>query len=161
MLHAIRVRVYYEDTDAGGIVYYANYLKFFERARTDWLRALGIEQRGLSEQGLLFVVRECAVRFDRPARLDDELQVTVAVADASTDIRRASLRLAQQARRASDDALLAGGDVRIACIDGATGRPAALPSNVLARIRAAVHAAPPSTAGAMPASFSSGPTATP
>jgi acyl-CoA thioester hydrolase len=137
-LHTIRVRVYYEDTDAGGIVYYANYLKFFERARTDWLRALGVEQRSLAEQGLMFVVRECALRFDRPARLDDELIVSVAVQDPASDVKRASLRLAQSAQRADDGTVLAAGTVRIACIGSSGGRPAAMPGWIIQRIDAAV-----------------------
>ncbi|MGE0801183.1 MAG: tol-pal system-associated acyl-CoA thioesterase [Lautropia sp.] len=140
-LHTIRVRVYYEDTDAGGIVYYANYLKFFERARTDWLRALGVEQRILAEQGLIFVVRECALRFDRPARLDDELLVAVAIAEPATDVKRVSLRLAQQAQRAGDGALLAAGSVRIACVEPRSGRPAAMPGWLIERIDGAVAAA--------------------
>ena len=97
-LHSIGVRVYYEDTDAGGIVYYANYLRFFERARTDWLRAAGISQQELSRvEGLTLVVRECAVQYLRPARLDDLLAIEVAVANPATDIGRASLRLTQRA----------------------------------------------------------------
>jgi len=97
-LHSIGVRVYYEDTDAGGIVYYANYLRFFERARTDWLRAAGITHQDLSQvQGLNLVVRECAVQYLRPARLDDLLSIDVGVADPAADIGRASLRLTQRA----------------------------------------------------------------
>ena len=84
------VRVYWEDTDAGGIVFYANYLKFFERARTEWLRSLGLEQQRLREQtGGLFVVTETALRYHRPARLDDLLQVSARV----TELGRASICL--------------------------------------------------------------------
>ncbi len=87
-------RVYWEDTDAGGIVYYANYLKFFERARTEWLRSLGVEQGALRERlGAMFIVSRTAMRYLRPARLDDLLEVTVAVRDAA----RVSLHLEQQA----------------------------------------------------------------
>jgi acyl-CoA thioester hydrolase len=87
------IRVYWEDTDAGGIVFYANYLKYFERARTEWLRSLGLEQRVLREQsGRMFVVGETAVRYHRAARLDDELLVTAGV----EEIGRASLIIAQQ-----------------------------------------------------------------
>ena len=76
------VRVYWEDTDAGGIVFYANYLKFFERARTEWLRSLGLEQQRLREQtGGVFVVSETALRYQRPARLDDLLQISARVTD--------------------------------------------------------------------------------
>src|SRR5512134_2726685 len=93
---AHEVRVYWEDTDAGGLVFYANYLKFFERARTEWLRALGFGQAQLrSEQGLMFVVTDANVRFLQPARLDDELTITVALAA----VARATLTLAQAALR--------------------------------------------------------------
>jgi acyl-CoA thioester hydrolase len=88
------IRVYWEDTDAGGIVFYANYLKFFERARTEWLRSLGLEQRALRERnGQMFVVGETSVRYHRAARLDDELLVTARVQETG----RASLIIAQQA----------------------------------------------------------------
>src|SRR3954470_10393301 len=88
------VRVYWEDTDAGGIVFYANYLKFFERARTEWLRSLGIQQGALREAvGGMFVVSETAVRYLQPARLDDELLVTARLQEAG----RASLTIAQKA----------------------------------------------------------------
>jgi len=127
------LRVYWEDTDAGGVVFYANYLKFFERARTEWLRALGFEQqRLLREQGLMFVVADTALRYLRPARLDDLLQVTVVVAEAG----RASLRLAQQAWRGSE--LLAEGDIRIGCVAGHGSdvfRPSRIPSPILEKIR--------------------------
>ena len=97
-LLSIGVRVYYEDTDAGGIVYYANYLRFFERARTDWLRAAGISHRELSEvDGLCLVVRDCTVQYLRPARLDDLLAVEVGIANPATDVGRASLRFSQRA----------------------------------------------------------------
>ena len=92
------MRVYWEDTDAGGVVFYANYLKFFERARTEWLRALGIGQRALKESsGGMFVVTETNVRYLRPARLDDQLLVTVRL----EQIGRASLTLAQQIHAAA------------------------------------------------------------
>ncbi|MBP6781246.1 MAG: YbgC/FadM family acyl-CoA thioesterase, partial [Ottowia sp.] len=88
------IRIYWEDTDAGGIVFYANYLKFFERARTEWLRALGIHQRTLREQsGGMFVVADAALKYLRPARLDDELVVTAQLQEAG----RAGMVLAQQA----------------------------------------------------------------
>ena len=110
------LRVYWEDTDAGGVVFYANYLKFFERARTEWLRTLGFsQQQMLQRDGVMFVVAETAVRHLRAARLDDLLQVSVAVAEAG----RVSLRLQQQARR--DGELLAEGTIRIGCV--AAGRP--------------------------------------
>ena len=138
-LHTIGVRVYYEDTDAGGIVYYANYLRFFERARTDWLRGAGISQQELAEtEGLNLVVRDCAVQYLRPARLDDLLQVEVNLADAATDVGRASLRIMQRALLLGDPAegtgverVLATGTVRVACMDRRTGRPAPLPPRIL------------------------------
>jgi acyl-CoA thioester hydrolase len=89
--------VYYEDTDFGGVVYYANYLRYFERARTEWLRALGIEHQALArDAGLQFVVRRAEIDFLRGARLDDELQITVEVAER----KRASLMLKQDAAAA-------------------------------------------------------------
>src|SRR3954467_3957464 len=88
------VRVYYEDTDAGGVVFYANYLRFFERARTEWLRGQGVGQQALREQtGVIFIVAESNVRYRRPARLDDVVDVTVEVREAG----RASLVIGQQA----------------------------------------------------------------
>jgi acyl-CoA thioester hydrolase len=122
-------RVYWEDTDAGGIVYYANYLKYFERARTEWLRSLGVEQGALREQlGAMFIVSRTAMRYLRPARLDDLLEVTVAVRDAA----RVSLHLEQQALRGME--LLAEGDIRIACVDAPTLKPRRIPDEVLSRL---------------------------
>ena len=122
-------RVYWEDTDAGGIVYYANFLKYFERARTEWLRSLGVEQGALREQlGTMFIVSRTAVRYLRPARLDDLLEVTVAVRDAA----RVSLHLQHQALRGAE--LLAEGDIRIACVDAPTLRPRRIPDEVLSRL---------------------------
>lgn len=123
------VRVYYEDTDAGGIVYYANYLKFFERCRTEWLRALGIDQLALArDAGLQFVVRSVSCDYLRPARLDDEL-------DALARLERAggaSLLFAQELRRG--DELLAQARVKVACIDVNRLAPAALPAALLAAL---------------------------
>ena len=120
------VRVYWEDTDAGGIVFYANYLKFFERARTEWLRALGVAQGALKERsGGMFVVSETSVRDLQPARLDDELLVTAELETAG----RASLIIAQQARRG--DTLLAAGTIRIGWVDAATLRPGRIPPAIL------------------------------
>src|SRR4051812_31565943 len=117
------IRVYWEDTDAGGIVFYANYLKFFERARTEWLRSLGIAQSRLREQtGGIFVVSETHVRYLRPARLDDELIVTAALEEAG----RASLIIAQQAR-SHGGSLLCEGTIRIGWVDAATLKPARIP----------------------------------
>ena len=119
------IRVYWEDTDAGGIVFYANYLKFFERARTEWLRALGVAQGTLREQaGGMFIVSETSVRYLAPARLDDELLVTAGLEAAG----RASLIIAQQARRG--ETLLCDGTIRIGWVDAATLRPARIPDAV-------------------------------
>jgi acyl-CoA thioester hydrolase len=141
-LHSIGVRVYYEDTDAGGIVYYANYLRFFERARTDWLRAAGISHQQMAQvEGINLVVRDCAVQYLRPALLDDLLTIEVGLADPGSDVGRASLRFTQRAllaQRAGQDpspaghqAVLATATVRIACMDRRTGRPLALPPRVI------------------------------
>ena len=123
------MRVYWEDTDAGGIVFYANYLKFFERARTEWLRAMGFGQERLRhETGAIFVVAETSVRYLAPARLDDELQVTVHLVEAG----RVAMTLAQQALRG--DTLLAEGLIRIGCVDAGTFRPRRIPNELLALI---------------------------
>ncbi len=122
----LTVRVYWEDTDAGGVVFYANYLKFFERARTEWLRALGVEQTTLkADTGAIFVVAEVNLRYLAAAKLDDLLIITVKVLDQGA----ASLELEQQAWRA--DTLLAEGSVRVGCVDGVTLRPRRIPKQVL------------------------------
>ena len=121
------VRVYWEDTDAGGIVFYANYLKFFERARTEWLRSLGVGQHGLKERtGGMFVVLETSVRYLKPARLDDELSVTAEVSEWG----RASLIIVQQALDAGGN-LLCEGTIRIGWVEAATLRPARIPPEIL------------------------------
>lgn len=126
------VRVYYEDTDAGGIVYYANYLKFFERARTEWLRSLGIDQQTLRDQdGAIFVVRNASVDYVASARLDDEVKLTLNV----EKLGRASVQFAQQAWRG--ETLLSSADVKVGCIDAATMRPRSLPDLAAAKMRAA------------------------
>ncbi|MEY8877146.1 MAG: tol-pal system-associated acyl-CoA thioesterase [Leptothrix sp. (in: b-proteobacteria)] len=120
------LRVYWEDTDAGGVVFYANYLKFFERARTEWLRALGHSQERLRlDTGLMFVVADTAVRYRAPARLDDELQVSVTLAERGS----ASLVIAQQAWRG--DTLLAEGRIRIGCVDSVRFTPKRIPAHLL------------------------------
>ena len=123
------IRVYWEDTDAGGIVFYANYLKFFERARTEWLRALGIGQHALREEtGGMFVVSETAVKYHRPAKLDDQLRVTATLAEGG----RASLVIAQQAWLG--ETLLCEGTIRIGWVDATSMKPARIPSSVLERL---------------------------
>ena len=122
------VRVYWEDTDAGGIVFYANYLKFFERARTEWLRSLGLEQGRLREQtGGMFIVSETTVRYLAPARLDDELLATAQLQEAG----RASMTISQQALQQASGQLLAEGIIRIGWVDAATLRPARIPAVIL------------------------------
>ena len=117
-----QLRVYWEDTDAGGVVFYANHLKFFERARTEWLRSLGVSQQQLRDQtGAIFIVAETSVRYLRPARLDDLLDVSVEVREAG----RATMLIAQQARRGAE--LLAEGTIRIGCVDAQTLRPRRIP----------------------------------
>ena len=119
------LRVYWEDTDAGGVVFYANYLKFFERARTEWLRHLGVGQQALREAtGVIFVVTETQLRYLAPARLDDRLDVTVALRQRGP----ASMTLAQQAWRSGT--LLCEGDIRIGCVDEGTFRPRRIPNEV-------------------------------
>jgi len=119
------VRVYWEDTDAGGVVYYASYLRFLERARSEWLRALGVDQvRMLREERLQFVVVEANVRYHRPARFDDQLLVTVAL----ESMRGASVVMAQEIRRGSSaDELLVTATVRAACLDSTSLKPRPLP----------------------------------
>lgn len=123
------VRIYWEDTDAGGVVYYANYLKFMERARTEWLRTLGIEQGPLQEQlGVIFVVVDAQTRFRKPARYGDLLAVTCSVAEHS----RASLSFRQDIyRETAPDELLAAGTIRVACVDFKTFKPRPLPQVLL------------------------------
>jgi acyl-CoA thioester hydrolase len=120
------VRVYYEDTDAGGIVYYANYLKFFERARTEWLRAIGIGQRSLlQEHDAMFVVKQVNADYHAPAALDDVLNLTLSI----EKLGRASIVFLQQAW--CGERLLNTARVKIGCVDAAM-RPRALPSAVTA-----------------------------
>lgn len=129
-----RIRVYYEDTDTGGVVFYANYLKFFERARTEWLRAAGMGQRALEEtDGVIFVVKSTSVDYHAPAKLDDELNLTVTV----ERIGRTAVDFIQQAWRIGDDAprLLATGRITVACVAAKALRPRAIPTQVLAKIK--------------------------
>ena len=117
--HELTLRIYWEDTDAGGVVFYANYLKFFERARTEWLRALGHGQDQLRrDTGAMFVVSDTSMRYRRPARLDDLLRITVHV----REVRRASITLDQQAE----------GSIRIVCVDAGTFQPRAIPNVITA-----------------------------
>ena len=118
-------RVYWEDTDAGGVVYHAQYLAFLERARTEWLRARGKGQELLrAEHDLVFAVRAMRIDFRNPARLDDALQVTVALREC----RRASLVIAQSIRRGG--ALLLDAEVRVAALSAASFRPKPIPQSL-------------------------------
>lgn len=125
------VRVYWEDTDAGGVVYHAGYLRFLERARSEWLRAAGFSQQRLREEsGILFVVHRIDIRFNRPARLDDLLDASVAVESA----RAASFVVIQHLRRDGDPVPLVEARVSVACIDAARFRPRPIPQPILQEI---------------------------
>jgi acyl-CoA thioester hydrolase len=132
------IRIYWEDTDAGGIVFYANYLKFFERARTEWLRALGFGQQVLrDESGGMFVVSETTVKYHSPARLDDTLVVTAELQTGG----KASLSIAQRAylRKPGptpiSDQLLAEGTIRLGWVDSTTLKPGRIPAPVLEALK--------------------------
>ena len=126
------VRVYYEDTDAGGVVYYANYLKFYERARTERLRALGLEQDQVRhDTGLVFAVRSVQVDYIRPALFNDALIVTADV----VKLKRASLEFSQEITRSIvKPELLSSTLIRIVCVDIETFRPRTIPDNMLERL---------------------------
>ena len=132
------VRIYWEDTDAGGIVFYANYLKFFERARTEWLRSLGFGQQHLrDESGGMFVVSETTVKYHSPARLDDTLVVTAELQTGG----KASLTIAQRAflrttnENQTSDRLLAEGTIRLGWVDSNTLKPGRIPAPVLEALK--------------------------
>jgi acyl-CoA thioester hydrolase len=128
---ALSVRVYYQDTDAGGVVYHGSYVSWFERARTEWLRGLGVDIRELAERGqLLFVVRELRVAYLRPALLDDLVAVTVAV----EHLGRAQFTLFQQVRRAQE--VLVEASVNLACVAAGTLRPLRVPDALRERLAA-------------------------
>lgn len=123
------VRVYYEDTDAGGVVYYANYLRFLERARTEWLRALGFEQTALAAvHRVVFVVRAISLEYLKPSRIDDALQVSVGQVAAGAS----RIALAQRVTRAGETLVTA--QVELACVDTQTFRPVRIPGPVIDRI---------------------------
>lgn len=120
---AFRCRVYYEDTDAGGIVYYVNYLKFMERARTELLRHMGYAQSQLATEDLLFVVHSTEARYHAPARLDDELQVTAEV----VQLKQASLRFRQHVLNVATGRLLCEGYFQVACVRAQNLKPRPIP----------------------------------
>ncbi|MEM7210288.1 MAG: tol-pal system-associated acyl-CoA thioesterase [Pseudomonadota bacterium] len=126
-MHRLPVRVYYEDTDFGGVVYYANYLKFLERGRTEALRDLGVDQIALKDAGQVFVVRRANVDFLAPARFDDMLEVRT----WSTTVKRASAILTQEIWRG--EVRLISAEVTIACMS-LSGKPTGLPTEVRANL---------------------------
>ncbi|MDR3393298.1 MAG: tol-pal system-associated acyl-CoA thioesterase [Sulfuriferula sp.] len=120
-----QVRVYYEDTDAAGVVYYANYLKFMERARTEWLRALGVEQPALlDEHGVVFVVRHVTVDYLKPARFNDSLAVSTRIKRLS----QARIRFAQHIQR---DCTLVSSEIEVVCVNAVTFKPVKIPDHIL------------------------------
>ena len=124
-----QVRVYYEDTDAGGVVYYANYLAYMERARSEWLRTLGFDNQTLADQqGVVFVVRRACVDYLQPARLDELLDVSLILKKRG----KASLLFEQQVRRG--DELLCRGEILLACVDVSSFKPTAIPLTILRKI---------------------------
>lgn len=129
------VRVYWEDTDAGGVVFYANYLKFFERARTEWLRSLGIQQEKLMQTGLddsgpaIFVVSDAQLQYHVPARLDDELQITI----ETQEIKQVSMSLIQHAWRGNT--LLTTCQVRIGCVEPIAMKPRRFPHKLASTLK--------------------------
>lgn len=130
------VRVYWEDTDAGGIVFYANYLKFFERARTEWLRSLGLQQQALREAtGGMFVVTDTQTRHNRPARLDDLLLVTTRL----QELGRASMTLEQVAwlGKGPDAQRLCEGQIRIGWVDASAMKPMRIPATLIDKLHTA------------------------
>ncbi|NOT12643.1 MAG: tol-pal system-associated acyl-CoA thioesterase [Methylococcaceae bacterium] len=124
------VRIYYEDTDAGGVVFYANYLKFFERARTEMLRAMGFEQDELvANEGIIFVVRSVQVDYLRPARFNELIHVSAEVVEA----KKASLKFEQTITRGDD--VLTKSHIKIACLDAQTMRPKVIPDHLIEQLK--------------------------
>ena len=123
-MHQYNLRIYYEDTDAQGVVYYANYLKFFERARTEFLRIAGYEQQALMEEGAIFVVRHLDITLLKPARLDDEITIR------STLVKLGKITFDFQQEAFRGDMLLCSGKVRCGCIDAEKFTPYALPQKL-------------------------------
>jgi acyl-CoA thioester hydrolase len=129
-----RIRVYWEDTDAGGVVYHAGYLRFLERARSEWMRSAGLGQEALRDaHGIAFVVRDLGIAYDKPARLDDEVDATVHV----ERVRSASIDFAQSVLRVADGVTLARAQVRVACIDASTFTPVRIPAGIMVLIQSA------------------------
>ncbi len=127
---SLDLRVYIEDTDAGGIVYYVNYLKFMERARTEYMRSLGFGKNYIFNHDLMFVVRDVVVQYLRPATLDDELVATAAI----RQLKGASMVMYQRVERGGE--VLAQGEVTIACVDRAGVKPRRMPADMVTTLRA-------------------------
>ena len=127
---SLPIRVYIEDTDAGGIVYYVNYLKYLERARTELMRTFGLERAAVSDAGWNFVVSDLSLSYKEPARLDDQLHATAVI----SAVGGATINFHRTVRR--DDAVLVAGDIQIACIDRGTGRPTRLDAALRQQIEA-------------------------
>jgi acyl-CoA thioester hydrolase len=137
---SLPVRVYYEDTDAGGVVYHSNYLNFMERARTEWLRSLGFEQDELTRRdGVIFAVSAVSIAFRKPARFNESLEVTVELGRRGA----ASLTLRQEVRRG--ETVLASGEVRVACIDAQRFAPVAIPARIAEKMLAMYGESPKAT----------------
>ena len=131
---SLPIRVYIEDTDAGGIVYYVNYLKYLERARTELTRTFGLERAAVSDAGWNFVVSDVSLSYKEPARLDDQLHATAVI----SAVGGATVTFHQTVRR--DDVALVAGDIQIACIDRGTGRPKRLDADLRQQIEATLAA---------------------
>ncbi|MBE9538311.1 MAG: tol-pal system-associated acyl-CoA thioesterase [Proteobacteria bacterium] len=128
---SLSLRVYIEDTDAGGIVYYVNYLKFMERCRTELMRSLGFDKNFIFNEELMFVVRDVSVTYLKPAKLDDELIATAHI----TQIKGATMTLQQSVRLATE--VLAQGEVTIVCVDKQGLKPRRIPKSMVEKIQAA------------------------
>ena len=131
---SLPIRVYIEDTDAGGIVYYVNYLKYLERARTELMRTFGLERAAISDAGWNFVVSDVSLSYKEPARLDDQLHATAVI----SAVGGATINFYQKVRRA--DAVLVAGDIQIACVDRGTGRPTRLDAALRKQVEATLVA---------------------
>ena len=122
--YRLAIRVYIEDTDAGGIVYYVNYLKYFERARTELIRSLGVDKTAVMEDGSVFVVTSAAIDYHAPARLDDQLEAVAEVVNSGA----VTIEFRQSVVRSGIE--LASGRVRVALTDGASGKPKRMPKGL-------------------------------
>ena len=131
---SLPIRVYIEDTDAGGIVYYVNYLKYLERARTELMRTFGVQRAAVADAGWNFVVSDVSLSYKEPARLDDQLHATAVI----SAVGGATINFHQKVRRA--DAVLVAGDIQIACVDRGTGRPTRLDAALRKQVEATLAA---------------------